>query len=553
MKILLFLPLFFLCCGSNSASTEPEHSSSIALSSSSQAHTVPADSQGTTPRFIHWDGSQFLDSTGNAFAMRGVAFGNEVWSQKEPSAQHHSSVDFNRVASLGMNTIRFYLSYRFWENDNAPYAYKQSGWDWLDSNVAFAREHGIYLILNMHIPQGGFQSLGEGGELWTNPDNQKRLKALWVTIAARYSNEKAILGYDLVNEPVVTQSKEQWQQLAQELIDTIRTADTNHLIFVERMNGTTAGDYSNDEDMNYVDVTDPYHKTGLTFHMYAPIEYTHQNASWTNFGEGGAYPDTTKLYVESAKWVTGNFGNPSVPAGDSDWAWYNGKLFTVLDSSIKVAKPVLSCANSEQGVVWFDSLVVERVSPLGLDTLLNVQVATVPDWWLWSANDKGTSGFNHSDKPGYYHITGTTEDANAGANSLRFTVQAGTKLRVHAKMSGQSVPPSAECTARLDFESGEVHVRNKAFLQTTIQNYFQYAAVRNLPVYLGEFGVYKDAFLQNKGGERWVQDVIDIVENYSIGWTYHTWHEDAFGIYYGHGPIDETNANAKLLDIFHAM
>jgi endoglucanase len=54
------------------------------------------------------------------------------------------------------------------------------------------------------MPQGGFQSPGEGNALWDNPENQARLKALW----------KAIAGYDLLNEPNTSQSKDQWVNLA---------------------------------------------------------------------------------------------------------------------------------------------------------------------------------------------------------------------------------------------------------------------------------------------------------------------------------------------------
>ena len=92
----------------------------------------------------------------------------------------------------------------------------------------------------MHYPQGGYQSQGNGTALWTEPENPKRLCALWTEIAKRYADEPVILGYGLVNEPVVAaasgeESLALWQSVAQMLTDGIRTVDQNHMIFVERM------------------------------------------------------------------------------------------------------------------------------------------------------------------------------------------------------------------------------------------------------------------------------------------------------------------------------
>lgn len=112
-----------------------------------------------------------------------MAFGNLVWDDNQVPSNHHSEIDLERVHDLGMNAIRFYLNYKTFENDAQPFQYKQSGWDWIDQNIQWAKTHNIYLILNMHVPQGGFQSRCEGDALWTSASNQQRLSALWKAIA----------------------------------------------------------------------------------------------------------------------------------------------------------------------------------------------------------------------------------------------------------------------------------------------------------------------------------------------------------------------------------
>jgi len=234
-----------------------------------------------------WDGKNEM--------LRGVALGNNVWSLQEyANIALNDSADYARLRADGFNAARFYLSYKFFESDLNPYSYKQGGWDFLNKNLQWAQANGIKFILNMHVPQGGFQSNGEGGALWEIEENQKRLIALWREIAKRYANQTAIAAYDILNEPVVSREKSQWQKLAQKIVNAIREVDNNHLILVERMNAIIPNDYSNDSEMNFVFIEDPANKWGLTFHFYSPIEYTHQYASWADAfrdKDGGRYPD----------------------------------------------------------------------------------------------------------------------------------------------------------------------------------------------------------------------------------------------------------------------
>jgi endoglucanase len=122
------------------------------------------DNNNIPKQFIRRQGNQLLVGQDNQpVQLRGVCFGNNVWGNPQtPPVTHHNETDYQRVHDMHMNVIRFYLNYGLFESDDAPYVYKQSGWDWLDQNVQWAKNHGIYLILNMHYPQGGYQSNGDG-------------------------------------------------------------------------------------------------------------------------------------------------------------------------------------------------------------------------------------------------------------------------------------------------------------------------------------------------------------------------------------------------------
>src|SRR5580698_2486054 len=144
------------------------------------AATPPAPlAPSVAAQMLRVRGADVVDGHGRAVMLRGVALGNQVWSNVRLPRQDHAEVDYQRIAAMGMNVVRFYMNYRTFESDDAPGTMLADGWQWLDDNIAWAKRNHVYLVLNMHVPPGGFQSLGNGKALWDSPDRQERLIALW--------------------------------------------------------------------------------------------------------------------------------------------------------------------------------------------------------------------------------------------------------------------------------------------------------------------------------------------------------------------------------------
>ena len=235
--------------------------------------------------FLHAVGRDLVDGQGRKVVLRGICFGNDVWSNpKTPVVNHHGEGEYRFIRGLGMNAVRFYLNDAVFQDDAHPMAWKASGFDWLDRNLAWARANGIVLILNLHVPPGGFQSNGGGGALWREPENQRRFVALWREIARRYRDEPALAGYDLLNEPVVKGRPEQWEELARETAAAIREEDPSHALFVERLNAVmshgAAPDWNENRNgrMNFFLLDDT--NVVYEFHFYKPFAFTHQGAFW---------------------------------------------------------------------------------------------------------------------------------------------------------------------------------------------------------------------------------------------------------------------------------
>ena len=512
----------------------------------------PAGASASDNSLLHVQADRIVDGRGNPVVLRGVAFGNRVWGHDRIPREHHAELDYQRVSAMGMNSVRFYLNYQTFESDAAPGTYLADGFQWLDDNIAWAKRYGIKLVLNMHVPPGGFQSLGKGGALWDDPKMQERLIALWTAIAKRYSHEATIAGYDLLNEPVVTRSPAQWHELAARVVKAIRQVDGQHIIFIERVNGVGT-DWKEDENKNFFRVDDA--NVVYEFHFYKPFELTHMNAPWVeHIGASGRYPDDSRVAVEwfNQTWKTGSFDSPKLPPGDSDWAFYQGQPITVTDAALVIGKPALVCKNNP-GKAWFDDLLLEELGAGQPREMLRTNITRRREFYFWSSDNTGRAedeSIGHGDGASA-SISGTRSDANLGSDALRFRTAPGKTYRLSGWMKGERIGAETTCQIRLDLYSSKVPVLgwNSAFLEREIDGYLAWGKRENVPLFLGEVGTIRESFEQ--GGLRWASDVIDVLLERKVNFCWHAYHEDFFALYYGDGSLPEPgNANAPLIKLF---
>ncbi len=504
-------------------------------------------------QFMHVAGTAIVDANNTPIKLQGVAFGNWVWDANDISYNHHSEIDYQRIKDMGMNVVRFYLKYQSFENDATPYQYKQAGWNWVDQNIAWAKKYGIYLILNMHVPQGGYQSQGTGDALWNDVENQNRLAALWKAIALKYKDEKQIVGYGPVNEPVPSTNISQWQQLAQRLTTEIRTVDKNHILFIEK--AIYVKGQPETVDYNFPIVTD--NNTAYEFHIYDPINYTHQLFNWANQGDGGKYPDENIISYSNASWYTAIFNNPKLASGTTNWQFFEGVKYKIADPKIKIAVPAL-VGEKVTGKVYFDSIVVKEYDATGIFTkdIATMNLSTANGWYYWSNNNSGSFGASTTTGVGdnsSIYIDGATDDCNLSNNDKAFIPKQGFYYQINGWMKGENVATTANCGLRLDFinTSGKIYSRNKEYLEASVKQFADWGKAKNVPIYMGEFGTGVHCFQNGKGGLQWVTDMVDIAKAYGLYFTYHAYHEDSFGLYYGFNTLPNvSNANQPLIDLF---
>lgn len=228
--------------------------------------------------FLHTRGQDIVSEKGEKVLLRGVGlgnwmlpegymwkFGNEAdrprrieklvsdligaenarrfWAEFRQN--YVSEADIQRIGQLGYNSVRPALNSRLFLQETGDVDPAGEGFQLLDNLVKWCKANRIYVIIDMHGAPGGQtgqnidDSADDQPELFMQPKYEEQLVNLWTAIARRYSNETAIAGYDLLNEPLPARTgaaakyKARLEPLYKRLTKAIRQVDTKHMIILE--------------------------------------------------------------------------------------------------------------------------------------------------------------------------------------------------------------------------------------------------------------------------------------------------------------------------------
>jgi hypothetical protein len=194
--------------------------------------------------------------------------------------------DVRAMALMGANSLRpALLASQLMpkeQPESQPYAFSDEGFRFLDSLVTWSTRYRVGIIWDMHGAPGAqnaeniSDSDGEA-RLWTEPDAYwPRLRALWRRIAERYAGNPYIIGYDLLNEPLLRRyagiDEADLRTLYVQLTQAIRQVDPNGIIFVE------GDDWAQNFRMLEPIDWDPH--LVLAFHTYPPTASAEGLGRW---------------------------------------------------------------------------------------------------------------------------------------------------------------------------------------------------------------------------------------------------------------------------------
>lgn len=207
--------------------------------------------------------------------------------------------DIALIASYGMDHIRLPFDYPLLENDAKPYVYDDAGFAYLDRCLAWCKEYGLNLVLDLHKAPGFSFGTPDKNKLFTDAEMQKRFIAMWCAIAEHFKGEGQNVVYELLNE-IVEPDCSRWNSLATRSIEAIRKVDTEHYIIVGGIDYNSVWRLC--EMPMFAD-----DKIIYNFHMYEPFALTHQHAPWTvlkDYATSCRYPSDLAPYMDAMDFMS---------------------------------------------------------------------------------------------------------------------------------------------------------------------------------------------------------------------------------------------------------
>jgi len=181
--------------------------------------------------WISVSGNHFVNEAGETVVFKGVNIRDPHNLEEEG---HWTLTHFQEAKNWGANVIRLPIHPAAWRARG-----EEAYLELIDQSVAWARELGIYLILDWHSI-GNLKEEKYPHDMYLT--TMEETEAFWNTVSSKYANEPLILMYELYNEPTVSGERfgecrwEDWKKINEDLIRIVRNNHPKSLIGVAGFN-----------------------------------------------------------------------------------------------------------------------------------------------------------------------------------------------------------------------------------------------------------------------------------------------------------------------------
>ncbi len=178
--------------------------------------------------------------------------------------------------TLKLNCVRLPLHYKIIEKN----------FDILKKFVFWCNKYKLYYILDLHALPGcqnfDWHSDSNGESIFFKEKKfQHKYFSILEKLSSEFKNEKYLVGYDIMNEPV-TKNISSLKKVYSQAINIIRNNNDNHIIFVE-------GNFWATEIKPFLEFL-KFENICISIHYYYPVEFTF------NFNKSSKYPDKNISY-----------------------------------------------------------------------------------------------------------------------------------------------------------------------------------------------------------------------------------------------------------------
>lgn len=237
-----------------------------------QVAVAPLPVVALPPSFVK--GSDF-----NNGSLRGFT----TWDVTQGGFPFDIDKDLSDLASTGANLIRVALIVN--RSTTSPrYTIDSAQYASLDQVLIRADRYHFKVVVVIA------QANSQQGSYWSDVQEQNDYASLLKVVATKYRNTMVIAGFDIMNEPVLglleSQSTLVWEPIARNIVNQIRSVDTNHVIIIESADWALPNIFYYMKPVNIEDKNIVY-----SVHMYEPAAVTNQGLSGNPLGV--YYPNAT--------------------------------------------------------------------------------------------------------------------------------------------------------------------------------------------------------------------------------------------------------------------
>lgn len=209
--------------------------------------------------------------------------------------------DFKKIAAMGFDHVRIPVDYIMLETDDKYPQKNPFGYQKLHEAISWARACGLHIVLDLHEVYGySFDPMKKDMDrekFFHDPSLQRRYCSLWANIAGEFRDDTDITAFELLNEVVLSDVYEAWNEAAEHAVEMIRMYAPKAWIVIGGVRYNNA---------NAVAQLAPVHDDHIVynFHCYEPLVFTHQSAYWVANMPSGfhmPYPDSLAHYRETSK------------------------------------------------------------------------------------------------------------------------------------------------------------------------------------------------------------------------------------------------------------
>ena len=194
---------------------------------------------------------------------RGVNVLSEDPGWTDPANARFKPEYFKKIRDAGFSTVRIVMN--AFDHMDATYVI-ESGWlGHLDLMVKAALDAGLTVILDEH----DFMYCARDAAVCGS-----KLNAFWAQVAPRYRNASARLVFEVLNEPNGALTPELWNAQINQTLPVIRATNPLRNVIIG------PAFWNNFAYLPKLELPVADRHIIVTFHYYAPMEFTHQGSPW---------------------------------------------------------------------------------------------------------------------------------------------------------------------------------------------------------------------------------------------------------------------------------